>query len=75
MEVEADHIGMLLMTSAGYDPRVPPKLCEKLSLKTKYVSTYLSGEKRSQLLAGAPVIEEALSLYRESEKTMAVHAN
>ncbi|KAJ0782519.1 putative peptidase M48 [Helianthus annuus] len=30
MEIEADYIGLLLMASAGYDPRVAPKVFEKL---------------------------------------------
>ncbi|CAN0923807.1 Mitochondrial metalloendopeptidase OMA1 [Linum grandiflorum] len=76
MYVEADHIGLLLMASAGYDPRVAPKVSEKLEKLSReirempYLDTYASGGERPQfqLLARAPVMEEALYWYRESEK-------
>lgn len=72
MEIEADYIGLLLMASAGYDPRVAPRVYEKLGKVTgdsalrDYLSTHPSGRKRSQLLAQAQVMEEALTIYRES---------
>uniref|UniRef100_A0A2P2J218 Uncharacterized protein LOC8266010 n=1 Tax=Rhizophora mucronata TaxID=61149 RepID=A0A2P2J218_RHIMU len=72
MEIEADYVGILLMASAGYDPRVAPKVFEKLGKLTgestlrDYLSTHPSGKKRAQLLAQAKVMEEALALYRES---------
>lgn len=71
MEIEADYIGLLLIASAGYDPRVAPQVFEKLGQVTgdsalrDYLSTHPSGKKRAQLLAQAPVMEEALTLYRE----------
>ncbi|KAL5744440.1 hypothetical protein ACOSP7_027302 [Xanthoceras sorbifolium] len=71
MELEADYIGLLLVASAGYDPRVAPKVYEKLgqisgnSLLRDYLSTHPSGKKRAQLLAQAKVMEEALAIYRE----------
>ena len=49
MEVEADYIGLLLIASAGYDPRVAPKVYEKLgkfagdSTFGNYFSTHPSG--------------------------------
>ncbi|KAJ8752947.1 hypothetical protein K2173_008682 [Erythroxylum novogranatense] len=72
MEIEADYIGLLLIASAGYDPRIAPKVYEKLGKVTgdstmrDYLSTHPSGKKRSQLLAQAKVMEEALSIYRET---------
>ncbi|XP_058205530.1 mitochondrial metalloendopeptidase OMA1 [Rhododendron vialii] len=71
MEIEADYIGLLLVASAGYDPRVAPKVYEKLAKVTgesalrDYLSTHPSGKKRSQLLAQAKVMEEAMTIYRE----------
>ncbi|KAL1208078.1 Mitochondrial metalloendopeptidase OMA1 [Cardamine amara subsp. amara] len=71
MEIEADYIGLLLIASAGYDPRVAPSVYEKLGKLGgakglgEYLSTHPSGEKRSQLLAQAHVMEEALMIYRE----------
>lgn len=70
--MEADYIGLLLMANAGYDPRVAPKVYEKLGKVTggdstlrDYLSTHPSGKKRAQLLAQAQVMEEALTIYRE----------
>ncbi|CAL1371468.1 unnamed protein product [Linum trigynum] len=72
MEIEADYIGLLLMASAGYDPRIAPSVYEKLgkisgeSALRNYLSTHPSGKKRSRLLAQAHVMEEALNVYRET---------
>ncbi|GFP84751.1 mitochondrial metalloendopeptidase oma1 [Phtheirospermum japonicum] len=72
MEMEADYIGLLLAASAGYDPRVAPKVYEKLgrlrgrSANDDYLSTHPSGYKRAQKLSQAKVMEEALSIYRQS---------
>ncbi|XP_052206782.1 uncharacterized protein LOC127811109 [Diospyros lotus] len=71
MEMEADYIGLLLIASAGYDPRVAPRVYEKLgkvagdSVLRDYLSTHPSGKKRAQLLAQAQVMEEAMTIYRE----------
>ncbi|VVA11000.1 Hypothetical predicted protein [Prunus dulcis] len=71
MEIEADHIGLLLVASAGYDPRVAPTVYEKLgkisgeSALRDYLSTHPSGKKRAQLLAQAKIMEEALAIYRD----------
>lgn len=73
MEMEADYIGLLLMASAGYDPRLAPKVYEKLGQITgesslrDYLSTHPSGRKRAKLLAQAKVMEEALLIYRETQ--------
>lgn len=70
MEIEADYIGLLLVASAGYDPRVAPKVYEKLgkvtgeSMLRDYLSTHPSGRKRAELLAQAQVMEEALTIYK-----------
>lgn len=72
MEIEADYIGLLLMASAGYDPRVAPKVFEKLgqvagdSALRDYLSTHPSGKKRSKLLSEANVMQEAVGIYREA---------
>ncbi|XP_066322546.1 LOW QUALITY PROTEIN: mitochondrial metalloendopeptidase OMA1-like [Miscanthus floridulus] len=71
MEIEADHIGLLLLAAAGYDPRVAPSVYEKLgkiggdSALNNYLSTHPSSKKRAQLLSRASVMNEALELYRE----------
>ena len=71
MEMEADYIGLLLMASAGYDPRVAPLVYEKFGEVTgdsplrDYLSTHPSEKTRAQILAQAKVMEEAMALYRE----------
>lgn len=68
--MEADYIGLLLIASAGYNPRVAPKVYEKLGKITgdsalrDYLSTHPSGKKRAQLLSQAKVMEEALIIYK-----------
>lgn len=70
--MEADYIGLLLLAGAGYDPRVAPKVYEKLGKITgdsalqNYLSTHPSSKKRAELLLQAKVMEEALSVYREA---------
>uniref|UniRef100_A0A0D6R2P1 Peptidase M48 domain-containing protein n=1 Tax=Araucaria cunninghamii TaxID=56994 RepID=A0A0D6R2P1_ARACU len=71
MEMEADYIGLLLMASAGYDPRVAPSVYEKLgelsgdSVIQNYLSTHPSGRKRGEILRQAKVMEEAVGIYRD----------
>lgn len=72
MEIEADHIGIMLLAAAGYDPRIAPKVYEKLgkitgdSTLNNYLSTHPSSEKRAQLLSQARVMDEAMDLYRDA---------
>ncbi|KAL5727902.1 metalloendopeptidase [Ranunculus cassubicifolius] len=79
MEMEADYIGLLLIASAGYDPRVAPTVYKKLgevsgdSPLRDYLSTHPSGTKRAQVLAQAKVMEEALGIYREVQSGRLVH--
>ncbi|KAL2635875.1 hypothetical protein R1flu_007354 [Riccia fluitans] len=52
MEMEADHIGLILMAAAGYDPRLAPAFYEKMARIEKapefaqYLSTHPSGKRR-----------------------------
>ncbi|XP_076894837.1 mitochondrial metalloendopeptidase OMA1-like [Bidens hawaiensis] len=70
MEIEADYIGLLLMASAGYDPRVAPNVFEKLGQASgafgDCLFTHSCGKERSKLLDEASVMEEAVSIYREA---------
>ncbi|MED6148166.1 hypothetical protein PIB30_050581 [Stylosanthes scabra] len=69
MEMEADYIGLLLIASAGYDPRVAPAVYEKLGEVTgtlaldNYLTSHPSGKKRAELLSQAKIMEEAFTLY------------
>nr|XP_004506297.1 mitochondrial metalloendopeptidase OMA1-like [Cicer arietinum]XP_004506298.1 mitochondrial metalloendopeptidase OMA1-like [Cicer arietinum] len=69
LEMEADYIGLLLMASAGYDPRMVPKVYEKIgkfdeseSVPTR--ATHPSGIKRAKALAQPKIMEEALIIYK-----------
>ena len=72
MEKEADYVGLLLMASAGYDPRVAPRVYKKFgqisrqTLLHDYISTHPSSEKRVELLSQAQVMEKALSVYEDA---------
>ncbi|XP_014492546.1 mitochondrial metalloendopeptidase OMA1 isoform X1 [Vigna radiata var. radiata] len=80
MEIEADYIGLLLIASAGYDPRVAPGVYEKLgniagdSTRIDYLSTHPSGIQRAELLAQAKIMEEAFSIYRDVREGHRVEA-
>ena len=69
--MEADYIGLLLIASAGYDPRVAPLVYGKLlkvagdSALKDYLSTHPSGKKRAELLAQAQIMDEALTIYKD----------
>lgn len=80
--MEADYIGMLLMASAGYDPRVARNVYEmlrncgcdsaledQLLLLGKYLAYHPCGEKRSKLFSEDKVMEEALSIYNSKPST------
>ncbi|CAM0944307.1 unnamed protein product [Alopecurus aequalis] len=73
MEIEADHIGIMLLAEAGFDPLVAPTVYKKLGKisgntleKEEYKSTHPSTEKRSRLLSEPKVMNNALTLYREA---------
>jgi metalloendopeptidase OMA1, mitochondrial len=72
MEIEADHIGLLLMASARFDPRVAPTCTRNWgryitgdSALHNYLSSHPSSKKIAEILSRAEVMEEALELYRE----------
>lgn len=61
MQKEADYIGLQLIASAGYDPRVAPKVYKKLG-KLRGKSVY---RERAEVLAQDHIMEEALTIYKE----------
>lgn len=77
MNLEADYIGLLLMAYAGYDPRVAPRLWEKLGSKgawDEFVAPRFSGETRARLLLQPEVIDGALSIYRGARARRGIEA-
>ena len=70
-EFEADYIGLLLMASAGYDPRLAHKAYEEVeefqdSMPVGSVSPYPTGRERVKALLRPKIMEEALSLYNDA---------
>ena len=59
--MEADYIGRLLIASAGYDPRVTPKVYEKLgkvpgdSALRDYLSTHPSGKEEISIVDSSQI--------------------
>jgi predicted Zn-dependent protease len=72
-ESEADHVGLILMAKAGYDPRVSIELWNRMARKEKnappdFLSTHPGSEARiQQLKAWMP---EALQYYRSGEQSV-----
>jgi predicted Zn-dependent protease len=72
-ESEADHVGLILMAKAGYDPRVALELWSRMARKEKsapadFLSTHPGPEARiQQLEAWMP---EALQHYRPGEQSV-----
>ena len=72
MELEADHIGILLLGAAGFDPRIAPSVYEKLGKISgdlgvfDFISTHPSSAKRARLLSEHMVMQEAVELYIEA---------
>ena len=68
MESEADHIGLMLMAKACYDPREAIKFWEKFAKKgnepISYFSTHPSSEQRIEQLK--ELMPQAMKIYREN---------
>jgi predicted Zn-dependent protease len=70
-ESEADHIGLILMAAAGYDPAEAPRFWERMShvggsRQPEFMSTHPGPEHRLHDLQGW--LNEALPFYRNSQK-------
>ncbi|KAF9597340.1 hypothetical protein IFM89_017243 [Coptis chinensis] len=69
-EFEADYIGLLLMASAGYNPRIVVEFWKNMILSypdfSKGDHEHPSYEERANSLAQAHVMEQALTIYKES---------
>ncbi|KAM3278660.1 hypothetical protein ACQJBY_046124 [Aegilops geniculata] len=72
MEIEADHIGIMLLGGAGFDPNAALVVLWKLAKfdaltkEESLVSPYPSNLKRSQYLSQHKVMQKAMELYKEA---------
>jgi predicted Zn-dependent protease len=68
-ELEADHIGLMLMAKAGYDPREAPKFWERMAASgggqpPQWLSTHPSHEKRTEELQD--LVPDAMVFYEKA---------
>ncbi len=72
-ESEADHMGLLLMAAAGYDPREAAKFWKRMSAATggshspEFLSTHPSHGTRMQNLQSDAWLNPALELYKAAD--------
>ena len=71
--MEADYIGLMLMASAGYDPRVAPEVFKKIG-HTDKTSPWPTGSKRAEFLNKSKVMGEALDVYEETNASKIVRS-
>ena len=67
-ELEADHIGMMLMAAAGYDPLYAPIVRWWHSLygpDEHAFSTHPSCERRAKILAQDEMVKQAMDVYKK----------
>jgi metalloendopeptidase OMA1, mitochondrial len=73
-ELEADHIGIMLMAKAGYDPSEAPKFWERFAgqkegaTPMEFLSTHPSDARRSAALR--EVLPEAMDLYQAAPEKL-----
>lgn len=73
-ELEADHIGIMLMAKAGYDPSESPKFWERFAgqkegaTPMEFLSTHPSDARRSAALR--EVLPEAMDLYQAAPEKL-----
>lgn len=76
-EVGSRYTVLILMASAGYDPRVAPCLWKEFGSKNlldEIFSLHHCGKTRAQQLSQPGVMEEALSMYREAQARHGIEA-
>ncbi len=77
-ELEADHIGLMLMAKAGYDPAVAPEFWQRFAgqksgkAPVEFMSTHPSDEHRSSALID--LLPEAQKIYDKSDEKYGIGA-
>lgn len=78
-ELEADHIGLMLMSQAGYDPAEAPKFWTRFSSAGKgakpaeFASTHPSDERRASELE--KLLPSAITTYRQAANPIGIGRN
>lgn len=78
-ESEADHIGLMLLAKAGYDPREAPRFWQRFGQakggeqQSEFFSTHPSDARRAADLAN--LVPEALKIYAEAPEQFGLGAN
>lgn len=78
-ELEADHIGLILMSQAGYDPAEAPKFWTRFASAGKgakpaeFMSTHPSDDRRASELE--KLLPEAIGVYRQAANPIGVGRN
>jgi predicted Zn-dependent protease len=71
-EMEADHVGMMLMARAGYDPSEAPRFWQRFAEANRggeqpeFLSTHPADERRAESLQAK--LADAMALYRQSPR-------
>lgn len=68
-ELEADHLGLIYMAKAGYDPRVAPEFWQRFaseSAQPEFLSTHPHSGRRSDELQD--MMDEAIERYRQADE-------
>jgi metalloendopeptidase OMA1, mitochondrial len=75
-EMEADHIGLMLMSQAGYDPSEAPKFWTRFGSASngakpaEFLSTHPSDQRRASELE--KLLPEALGIYRQASNPIGI---
>jgi len=76
-EMEADHIGLMLMSQAGYDPSEAPKFWTRFASASagaakppEFMSTHPADHRRASELE--KLLPEALDIYRQAQQPIGI---
>ena len=75
-ELEADHIGLMLMSQAGYDPSEAPRFWNRFSASgqgekpAEFLSTHPSDQRRASELE--KLLPSAISIYRQATNPIGI---
>ena len=71
MAIEADYIGLLLVATAGYDPRVAPKVLKKVIDRDSMLTDYRFTQHHPRDIYIAGFLARAEARYRDALRDQA----